>query len=722
MKDRAIDEYSGEYVFDEDNSINYDENIVYVLDEAGGETQDGTGRRFSKLKEYRYYQEDYFYKTIHVKSNLSGSIVERKVLNNDRDLYVYNETLNQMIKLKDTDYFTKVKADVTPASLRFIKVPIQESLTEYKGDKEYISTYDTITLQDDKWDGGLNHEDLERDILDYEFNAVRTKYISIETATDLTDLAFQVSYFYNMLYDSYYSEDALTVSIPYIKTGHLFRLTDVITFLFALTYYYTGLEDKIMYSPTQILYVKGYNFNEDLNTVLQDATAFTQEDSYGPLQDYEKVNIFDINERIAEDGYNYRKEFDLPKYYIKAFNLECDIDELDKWLDENHDMSLDDFVIDPSISGLDKEITLRQFYSLANSYYQKNIFKGDMLPLQYNNLIKYAYGYDLYEKIYVNDYSLNRHVYIAEKRAMAKDVGFNLNYIDIVMALVPRNSAVPTTEELLSRAENATIDELYDDNYILQNIFALDADTSEKIKDRLGEYYYLEVIDGDGVNYTIYVFNNTLYAMTPDGTENIAIYNKYSRSAESTDYTYYRDDPQYYIKNGDDYQLLIGGNIKVWNSDRIFIFGADKFYYKNNDTNEYIEFTDDKYFTYTADGYKVINYGSYYIQQDDGSYILDPENCYIIVSQNGEETYVLLKDIENYANPVLQDSDCYIRHSDGHFVRFDYTDYYIRTHQNDYYYYNEMVYKEEELFTISDTETEYFDPTADPIVLSLIHI
>ena len=203
--------------------------------------------------------------------------------------------------------------------------------------------------------------------------------------------------------------------------------------------------------------------------------------------------------------------------------------------------------------------------------------------------------------------------------------------------------------------------------------------------------------------------------MSPNG-DNIAIYNKFSRSENTDDLTYYRDDPQYYIKSGDEYQFLVDGAIKIWNSDKLFIFGADKFYYKNNDTNQYYEFIDPKYFTYTEDGYKILNYGSYYILQDDGSYILDPNNCYIIVSQNGEDKYVLLKNIEDYTAPIVQDSDCYIRHSDGHFVRFDYTDYYIRTHTNDYYYYNEMVYNEEDLYVISDTETEYFDPTADPIV------
>ena len=84
----------------------------------------------------------------------------------------------------------------------------------------------------------------------------------------MTELSFQVSYFYNMLFDNMYSEDALTVEIPHIKIGHKFRFMDVVCYLFSLMYLYNGLEDNIMYSPTQILYIKGYNFNTDLNCIL----------------------------------------------------------------------------------------------------------------------------------------------------------------------------------------------------------------------------------------------------------------------------------------------------------------------------------------------------------------------------------------------------------------------------------------------------------------------
>ena len=110
-----------------------------------------------------------------------------------------------------------------------------------------------------------------------------------------------------------------------------------------------------------MLYIKGYNFDSDLDKVLEDVNAFTQ-----PENAMDRENIFDINKRIKEDGYDYQKAFE--NYDIKAFNLNVDIDALDEWLKEEHQLTLDDFITSDGIS-------LRQFYSLNNSYYQKNIFK-----------------------------------------------------------------------------------------------------------------------------------------------------------------------------------------------------------------------------------------------------------------------------------------------------------------------------------------------------------
>ena len=75
-----------------------------------------------------------------------------------------------------------------------------------------------------------------------------------------------------------------------------------------------------MYSPTQILYVKGYNFNGDLNKIMDDTLNFTVLNEDGKVINLaDRENIFDINENIKERDYNYQKEFTDNGYKIKSF-------------------------------------------------------------------------------------------------------------------------------------------------------------------------------------------------------------------------------------------------------------------------------------------------------------------------------------------------------------------------------------------------------------------
>lgn len=154
--------------------------------------------------------------------------------------------------------------DAPPAELKFIRVPLEEQIDDYLKDSTNYYDYDTITYEDGTWDGGLDHNKLKEDILAQEFNHIRTKYISIDTIYDMTKLSFDISYFFNILYDDVALEEALTVNIPYIDSNTKFRLTDVFCYLFALTYEYNGIEDIIMDTTGKVLHVMGFNFKANM--------------------------------------------------------------------------------------------------------------------------------------------------------------------------------------------------------------------------------------------------------------------------------------------------------------------------------------------------------------------------------------------------------------------------------------------------------------------------
>lgn len=171
------------------------------------------------------------------------------------DDYVYSESNDPEQKLLD-EY-----------DLRFLKLPLDDDLDKYIRSSINYSDYDEITYSDAKWDGGLDHESIIKEILKEEFNFTRTKYISIDTIYEISQMSAQQSYFFNFLYDNVELESQLTIQIPYISSGTQFKISDAFTLLTALTFLYNDQKDMIMDTQSKVLYVNGFNFKADLATL-----------------------------------------------------------------------------------------------------------------------------------------------------------------------------------------------------------------------------------------------------------------------------------------------------------------------------------------------------------------------------------------------------------------------------------------------------------------------
>lgn len=154
--------------------------------------------------------------------------------------------------------------------LKFVRAPIDEPADDYLKNEINYEDYDIITNQDEFWDGKSEHEDVKSAILDQEFSWTRTKYISIDTMYDLSNMSFDLPYFINMLVDDTLLEDYLYVKIPTIKNNHQFRVADLFVYMMSITYLYNGFEDLIMDSRTKILSILGFNFHVDMDEVAQD--------------------------------------------------------------------------------------------------------------------------------------------------------------------------------------------------------------------------------------------------------------------------------------------------------------------------------------------------------------------------------------------------------------------------------------------------------------------
>lgn len=163
--------------------------------------------------------------------------------------------------------------------LKFLQCPIEKEYDDVIRDKSNYHDYDTITGSDEYWDGDQNHDYVKSQIINMEFNVLQSKYISIDTLQEMAQISNQLSYFYNMLFDNVILEENLKLSVPYISGIRTFKLTDIICFLFSVSYEFCNLKDSILKRRDQIMYLNGFNFNVDLASLSEyiQSKGFTME-------------------------------------------------------------------------------------------------------------------------------------------------------------------------------------------------------------------------------------------------------------------------------------------------------------------------------------------------------------------------------------------------------------------------------------------------------------
>lgn len=256
---------------------------------------------------------------------------DRKVDANGK--YIFN--------YRDDGNGNQIEDDRTNYDLKFVKVPLNnDNPDDYLKNEASYYNYDDITNADDTWDGGLDHEMVKNAIIDRQFNYARTKYISIDTTYNVTQLAFQTPYFFNMLFDNNRLEEQLVLSIPQLSEGHNFRMTDIFVYLISLSYeYYFDIPGNIddASGGNRIL---GFNYNINMTEIEAYAKSkgFTMEqlglkDSNGKytfivpessIVNYDVLmNIFTQNGNKLSDiidrmlSANNKKEYNMYEYLYK---------------------------------------------------------------------------------------------------------------------------------------------------------------------------------------------------------------------------------------------------------------------------------------------------------------------------------------------------------------------------------------------------------------------
>lgn len=149
--------------------------------------------------------------------------------------------------------------------LKFVKVPVNEIADDYIRNRLNHFGYDEIVLNDPYWNGTYDHDEVKNRILTDAFNYKLTKYLSIDTIYDMSNLSFELAYFFNMIFDNRDLEENLKIPLSKITYNRTFKLTDVICLLYILTYENIGIEDTILDTTSKVLHVTGFNFQADLS-------------------------------------------------------------------------------------------------------------------------------------------------------------------------------------------------------------------------------------------------------------------------------------------------------------------------------------------------------------------------------------------------------------------------------------------------------------------------
>ena len=190
-------------------------------------------------------------------------------------------------------------------SLKFVGVPLsQEYHNREIMQNINVSPYDSITLEDQFWDGVAYNRDknelhrkVKAEILRKKFNYERTKYFGINYVINIAEMAFRISYFYNMLYDKYFIEDNLNIKVPSIAPYKSFNIAHLFCYMTSLTYLFSGVEDYIINQFSTLLYIKGFNFGADLDTLKKWLVK-----QFRYIEDYPVWNFITTKEQLYGDS------------------------------------------------------------------------------------------------------------------------------------------------------------------------------------------------------------------------------------------------------------------------------------------------------------------------------------------------------------------------------------------------------------------------------------
>lgn len=153
-------------------------------------------------------------------------------------------------------YFVGVEMDETD-----IRIPHEGDSTAY--------SYDELTEGDSTW---IKDNELAQALDDITMNYIETKYAKVRLTIRIQEMMFELVYLGRMLLDKKHDTSKIFIDIPLITSAPA-SLYHIQLLLICLMCKRLGMQSTLLSSPSQILYVYGFDFTDDLNKIKKDIAA-----------------------------------------------------------------------------------------------------------------------------------------------------------------------------------------------------------------------------------------------------------------------------------------------------------------------------------------------------------------------------------------------------------------------------------------------------------------
>lgn len=130
-----------------------------------------------------------------------------------------------------------------------------------------VLSYNEMVRKDDLW----VHDDTTKQMLiETEFNYLQTKYIDVNAVFRLQDIIFETVYLTRLILDKKENETkSIMVTMNQVSEIAI-PLFDCFILLICLMCKQQGIEPDLLTSPSKIMYILGFNFEADFETIRQD--------------------------------------------------------------------------------------------------------------------------------------------------------------------------------------------------------------------------------------------------------------------------------------------------------------------------------------------------------------------------------------------------------------------------------------------------------------------